>query len=94
MNTQNSSMQNQQQAQEQQKAQEEARKKLLHSLIDTDARARLGRIALVDPAKARNIEDRIILLAQQGSISTVTDEQIKAILEGMDNSSRTTVTVW
>lgn len=43
-------MQNQQQAQEQQKlfelmifmyrAQEEARKKLLHSLIDTEARAR------------------------------------------------------
>lgn len=32
----------------------------------------VGRIALVDPAKARNIEDRIIVLAQQGQIGTVT----------------------
>lgn len=31
----------------------------------------VGRIAMVDPAKARNIEDRILILAQQGSISTV-----------------------
>lgn len=31
----------------------------------------VGRIALVDPAKARNIEDRILILAQQGSITSV-----------------------
>lgn len=31
----------------------------------------VGRIALVDPAKARNIEDRIIILAQQGQVTTV-----------------------
>lgn len=31
----------------------------------------VGRIALVDPAKARSIEDRIIVLAQQGNIGTV-----------------------
>ncbi|KAK8813739.1 double-stranded DNA-binding family protein [Blastocystis sp. ATCC 50177/Nand II] len=86
-------MQNQQQAKEQQQAQEEARKKLLHSLIDTEARARLGRIALVDPAKARSIEDRIIVLAQQGNIGTVTDAQVKAILEGMDTAAHTTVTI-
>lgn len=63
----------------------------------------VGRIALVDPAKARNIEDRIIILAQQGQVATVkvcwgakcqvTDEQIKQILEGMDTSTHTTVTV-
>ena len=64
----------------------------------------VGRIALVDPAKARNIEDRIIILAQQGQVTTVsvffspkskvTDEQIKQILEGMDTSKHTTVTVY
>ncbi|CBK23753.2 uncharacterized protein [Blastocystis hominis] len=85
--------QNQQSAQEQKQAQEEARKNMLHSLIDNEARARLGRIALVDPAKARNIEDRIIILAQQGQVATVTDEQIKQILEGMDTSTHTTVTI-
>ena len=88
-----SAVQSQQKSQEQKQAQEEARKNMLHSLIDNEARARLGRIALVDPAKARNIEDRIIVLAQQGQIGTVTDEQVKQILEGMDTTVRTTVTI-
>ncbi|KAK8799145.1 hypothetical protein WA171_005893 [Blastocystis sp. BT1] len=87
------SSQSQQQAIEQQQAQEEARKKLLHSIIDSEARARLGRIALVDPAKARSIEDRILALAQQGTLSSVTDAQIKAILESMDTATHTTVTI-
>ena len=58
---------------------------------------------MVDPTKARNIEDRILALAQQGSLRSVfillrcngqvTDNDIKAILEGMDTASHTTVTV-
>ena len=32
------------------------------------------RIALVDPAKARSIEDRIIALAQRGQVSQVREE--------------------
>ena len=32
----------------------------------------VGRISLVDPAKARSIEDRIIALAQRGQVSQVT----------------------
>ncbi|KAK8795621.1 hypothetical protein WA158_000278 [Blastocystis sp. Blastoise] len=83
-------MASQQKQAEQQQQQEEAKKNILHTIMDFDARARLGRISVVDPAKATAIENKIVDLAQKGQIREVKEKDIIAILENMDGQVKHT----
>ncbi|ORZ36674.1 PDCD5-related protein [Catenaria anguillulae PL171] len=47
---------------------EEMRKTMLMSILDTEARERLARIAIVKPANARAVEDMVIRMAQTGQL--------------------------
>lgn len=80
-------MQNQQEAQNQKEkeAQKEAqRQQILDSLLGNESKERLGRVRLVKPEKARQVEDAIILMAQQRRLSgPIPDEQVKQMLESL-----------
>ncbi|KAL3626718.1 hypothetical protein CASFOL_029461 [Castilleja foliolosa] len=47
---------------------EEQRQLMLTQILTSDARARLARIALVKPEKARGVEDVILRAAKMGQI--------------------------
>ncbi|XP_047947915.1 DNA-binding protein DDB_G0278111 isoform X1 [Salvia hispanica] len=88
---------------EQQKAQEEAkseaeeqRQLMLTRILTSEARARLARIALVKPEKARGVEDVILRAAQTGQIvEKVSEERLISLLEQINNqtSKETKVTI-
>ncbi|XP_057797686.1 uncharacterized protein LOC131013577 isoform X4 [Salvia miltiorrhiza] len=88
---------------EQQKAQEEAkseaeeqRQLMLTRILTSEARARLARIALVKPEKARGVEDVILRAAQTGQIvEKVSEERLISLLEQINTqtSKETKVTI-
>jgi programmed cell death protein 5 len=62
------------------RAQEE-RKEILRKIMTPEARERLGRIRLVKPEFAQQIEDQLIYLTQSGRLrSQVDDAMLKKIL--------------
>ena len=72
----------QQKAAEEQKKQEEAREQMINQILSPEAKERLGRIKLVKPEKARNVEDMLILMARQHNLAAqVSDDQFKEILD-------------
>ena len=72
----------QQKAAEEQKKQEEAREQMINQILSPEAKERLGRIKLVKPEKARNVEDMLIIMARQHNIGAqVSDDQFKEILD-------------
>ncbi|KAL0305536.1 UNVERIFIED_CONTAM: DNA-binding protein DDB [Sesamum calycinum] len=80
---------------EQQKAQEEAKREaeeqrqmILARILTSEARARLARIALVKPEKARGVEDVIIRAAQMGQIvDQVSEERLISLLEQINTQT-------
>ncbi|KAL0398377.1 UNVERIFIED_CONTAM: DNA-binding protein DDB [Sesamum radiatum] len=80
---------------EQQKAQEEAKREaeeqrqmILTQILTSEARARLARIALVKPEKARGVEDVIIRAAQMGQIvDQVSEERLISLLEQINTQT-------
>ncbi|CAA3000904.1 DNA-binding protein DDB_G0278111-like [Olea europaea var. sylvestris] len=74
---------------EQQKSQDEAKREadeqrqmMLSQILTSEARARLARIALVKPEKARGVEDVILRAAQMGQIAEkVSEERLISLLE-------------
>ncbi|KAL3851452.1 hypothetical protein ACJIZ3_013334 [Penstemon smallii] len=79
----------------QQKAQEEAkmeaeeqRQLMLSQLLTAEARARVARIALVKPEKARGVEDVIIRAAQTGQIvEKVSEDRLISLLEQINTQT-------
>lgn len=66
----------QQVAQEEVEAQARAqRQAVLRQILTPEARERLGRITLAYPDLARDIENRLITLAQSGRINSVIDDK-------------------
>ncbi len=65
----------QQAAQEEVEAETRARRQaILRQVLTPEARERLGRITLAYPDLARDIENRLITLAQSGRINSVIDD--------------------
>ncbi|KAI0811205.1 DNA-binding TFAR19-related protein [Irpex lacteus] len=66
-------------------AEEEMRRNLLATVLDTAARERLSRIALVSQDRARQIEAILLRMAQTGQLrGRVTEEQLIDLLEKAD----------
>lgn len=76
-----------QQAQEEQRqAAEEQRQSMLVAVMTSDARARLARIALVKPEKARAVESMILAAAQRGQLGEkISDERLIGMLESIND---------
>ncbi|KAL3615168.1 hypothetical protein CASFOL_040829 [Castilleja foliolosa] len=80
---------------EQNKAQEDAkrdaeeqRQLMLTQILTSDARARLARIALVKPDKARGVEDVILRAARTGQIAEkVSEERLISLLEQINTQT-------
>ncbi|PLW22148.1 hypothetical protein PCASD_12260 [Puccinia coronata f. sp. avenae] len=66
---------------------EEMRRAAVSQTIDSDARERLSRIALVRPQRARQVEDMLISMAQAGRLrGRVTEEQLISVLDQLERS--------
>jgi len=74
---------------EQMKAAEELKKKILNRVLTKQAIERLGRIKVVKPELAAQIEIYLVQLYQAGKLtSTISEEQLKMILEGISSSRK------
>jgi len=73
------------------KAQEEQlQRELMATLLDTNARERLSRIALVSPDRSRLIEGILSRMAQSGQLrGRVSEAQLIQLLEQMEDSQGT-----
>ncbi|EMD34428.1 hypothetical protein CERSUDRAFT_117301 [Gelatoporia subvermispora B] len=68
-------------------AEEEMRRDLMSKVLDSPARERLARIALVAPDRARQIEAILLRMAQTGQIrSRVTEDQLIELLEQVEET--------
>jgi len=74
---------------EQMKAAEELKKKILNRVLTKQAIERLGRIKVVKPELAAQIEIYLVQLYQTGKLTnTISEEQLKMILEGISSSRK------
>lgn len=68
---------------------EEMKKKVMNQVLTKGALERLGRIRLVKPDTASQIEYYLVQLYEAGKISNAIDEeQLKVILQGIASSKR------
>ncbi|KAF8628404.1 hypothetical protein AX15_003927 [Amanita polypyramis BW_CC] len=66
---------------------EQMRRDLLATILDTAARERLSRIALVSPDRAAKVESLILSLAQGGKLrGRVTESQLIELLEQLEDA--------
>lgn len=64
-----------------QQQEEEARNSILNQILEPEAADRLGRIRLVKESRAKDVENRLIMLARSGQLrQKVTEEQLKELL--------------
>ncbi|KAG1674822.1 hypothetical protein FOA52_015209 [Chlamydomonas sp. UWO 241] len=68
------------------RAAEDQRGSMLVAIMSTDARARLARIALVKPDKARAVENMMLGAAQRGQLGgeKISDERLLTMLESLN----------
>lgn len=60
---------------------DEQKKTVLRQILTTEARERLGRIKIVRPDVAENIENQLIMFAQSGQLKNkINDEQLLELL--------------
>jgi len=76
------------------KAQEEQmRRDIMATVLDTGARERLSRIALVSPERSRQIESILLRMAQSGQLrGRVSEAQLIDLLEQMEEGQGKTAT--
>jgi len=80
---------NSQMSPEEMRQAEEMKKKIMGQLLTKGAIERLGRIKLVKPDLAAQIELYLIQLYQAGKISqSINEDQLKIILEGIASSKK------
>ncbi|KAH9923920.1 DNA-binding TFAR19-related protein [Epithele typhae] len=74
-----------------QQAEEQMRRDLLATVLDSAARERLARIALVSPERARQIEVILLRMAQSGQLrGKVSEEQLIDLLDQIDGAQSKT----
>lgn len=77
----------QQKAAEEAKKQEEMRESMISQILSPEAKERLGRIKLVKPEKARQVEDMLIMMARQHNLAAqVSDDQFKEMLDKVSHA--------
>ncbi|PHH86988.1 hypothetical protein CDD83_9458 [Cordyceps sp. RAO-2017] len=83
------------QEQQQKQQQDEARQHMLTQILHPEAADRLGRIRLVKPQRATDVENRLIMLAQTGQLrQKVTEAQLKELLNAVaDNKEEEKIVV-
>jgi programmed cell death protein 5 len=65
----------------QQKELEAQRQMILRAILTHEARERLGRLKIARPKITENIENQLIMLAQDGRLQTkINDEQLRSLL--------------
>jgi len=65
----------------QEKRFEEQKKKILRSILTTEARERLGRIKIARPEIVESIENQLIMAFQNGQLKNkINDEQLRMLL--------------
>ncbi|PFH62506.1 hypothetical protein XA68_13245 [Ophiocordyceps unilateralis] len=87
--------QEQQLQEQQQQQQDEARQNMMNQILHPEAADRLGRIRLVKPQRATEVENRLIMLAQTGQLrQKVTEAQLKDLLNAVaDNKAEEKIVV-
>ncbi|WFC94590.1 hypothetical protein MBRA1_001223 [Malassezia brasiliensis] len=72
---------------EQMAQQEEMKRQLLSQILDSDARERLSRIALVKPQKSKAVTDILIQMARSGQVrQRVSEAQLISLLDQIDQA--------
>ena len=68
----------------------EAKKEaILRTILTPQARSRLANIKMIRPAIAEQLENQLIMLAQEGRVATpITDSMLKRILASIDRQYR------
>ncbi|KAG0705281.1 PDCD5-related protein [Suillus ampliporus] len=68
-------------------AEDDMRRDMMATILDTGARERLSRIALVSPERSRQIETIIMRMAQTGQLrERVTEKQLIDLLDQMEDA--------
>jgi len=81
--------QNESMSEEELKQLEEMKRKVINQILTKGAIERLGRIKLVKPDLASQIEYYLVQLYQSGKITqSLNEEQLKVILEGIASSKK------
>ena len=84
----------QQQAQEKQAQAEAQRSQMLEQLLSSEAKERLSRIRLVKPEKVRQVEDLILMMAQQHRLGgPIMDAQLCQMLESVSQTTNTEIKI-
>ncbi|KIJ07392.1 hypothetical protein PAXINDRAFT_140028 [Paxillus involutus ATCC 200175] len=79
--------------QAQKEAEESMRRDMIATVLDTAARERLSRIALVSPERSRQIEGILLRMAQSGQLrGRVSEAQLIELLEQMEEAQSKTST--
>ncbi|KIJ63262.1 hypothetical protein HYDPIDRAFT_113228 [Hydnomerulius pinastri MD-312] len=79
--------------QAQREAEETMRRDMMATVLDTAARERLSRIALVSPERSRQIEAILLRMAQSGQLrGKVSEAQLIDLLEQMEEAQSKTST--
>ncbi|KAI6007839.1 PDCD5-related protein [Pisolithus marmoratus] len=69
------------------------RRDMIATILDTAARERLSRIALVSPERSQQIETVLLRMAQTGQLrGKVTESQLIGLLEQMEDAQSKTST--
>ncbi|KAG2075874.1 DNA-binding TFAR19-related protein [Suillus decipiens] len=73
-------------------AEDEMRRDMMATILDSAARERLSRIALVSPERSRQVETIIMRMAQSGQLrGRVSEQQLIDLLDQMEDArSKTT----
>lgn len=66
----------------------DVKKRVLRKILSAKALERLGRIRLVKPALANQLEEYLIQLFQAGKIKEINEAQLIQILETISNKKR------
>ncbi|KAG6332417.1 hypothetical protein ID866_6677 [Astraeus odoratus] len=79
--------------QAQREAAAEMRRNMMATILDSAARERLSRIALVGPERSRQIEEILLRMAQTGQLrGKVSESQLIELLEQMEDAQAKTST--
>ncbi|RMD42559.1 hypothetical protein DV735_g2520, partial [Chaetothyriales sp. CBS 134920] len=71
-------------ADQQKQAESEARSSILNQILEPEAADRLARIRMVKESRAQLVEDRLIMIARSGQLSSkVTEQQLKQMLASL-----------
>ncbi|CUS06736.1 unnamed protein product [Tuber aestivum] len=69
---------------------DEARKSIISQILTPEAVDRLGRIAMVKESRARDLENRLIMMARSNQIrQRVTEEDLIALINAIDEKKTT-----